>query len=84
MTGCDSENIDIVIRSYDTLSSLANSYAQVNIGSLTPTALKVYDRLASSPERALSVICKSTRILYRQDASTVVGACQLLAGLIER
>ena len=86
--GLDSEDVDILIRSYAALPSSRKFVSRASFdGSHVRTQShmsELQERLVSAPEQALAIICKSAMMQYLRDVDAVAGACQLLAELTER
>lgn len=88
VAGFDSNALDAIVQSYATLYKLPRyselvSPANISVLSL-PGALKLHERLASPPERALAGLCANTlaRLCDSEEAEHI--HCQALAKLVER
>ena len=85
--GLDSDDINIVTKSYSTLSPLAesNDHGNPDGSSLQYSDISsLRERLAGPAERALSVLCTGATNRDIHDVGLVTMACRALAQLMER
>lgn len=86
--GVDSEDIDVVVRSYTILSSLKESHNHDVLDNLSmdlhPNAIKLYKKFANPPDRALAAMCAHALTQFIDDEDAVSSPCRMLAVLIRR